>query len=289
MKFADIKGLKEFIAKEKIFTNVIKITDICLGGSSFNFRVDTKNGSFLLKLLKSHRQATYNKLKYLLAKYGNFQPLPQERFGEYFMLAQPYISGHKLGYKDCTPQLIERLLSKHQIISALMLKDEYVLPQQTMSELSAQIDETLTHDNSLAGRLLNKYFWQRIKPELISLQPTNTYIHGDFTANNILIDSDNFPHILDVESVRYGYPVEDICYLFLQLSGFRGFFGNINRFHKLKKLCPYSNEQYLYGVQMFYLNHLKRRICNQKKHKNFRKQMCLLVSLMQYFRVAKSL
>lgn len=164
-----------------------------------------------------------------------------------------------------------------------------------MPKMIEKISECLQKDTSLAGRLLGKYFWQKIKPELVCLESSAKFIHGDLTANNILLDKNGVPHLLDFEQIRYGYEIEDICYLFLQLSGFRGLWGRIGHFARLRKMIEpllqneISAEYWLYGVQLFYLNHLYRRLVNPKKHGSFRKEMCLLWSLRQYFRLSRYL
>ena len=127
-----------------------------------------------------------------------------------------------------------------------------------------------------------------IKKNLISLSSPCQTIHGDLTANNILVDSKLNPHLIDWDAVRYGYPSEDLASLILQLSGFRMPFGRISRFKKLfsrmNKYAQLSTEEWLYGVQAFYLNLLQRRLSNTHKQ-SFHKRLSLLLIASGYFRV----
>ena len=296
MKFAKRKELSEFLRKKQIFPQILSIKEICVGGSSYNFCIKTAQGDFFLKLISAERErGIFLHLKEVLPQLDFLYPLPQEKFAEYYLLAMPYVAGHKLKYKDCTPELFAKLSAEYVKFQACGLAAEFIRPQQNMLKMIAKISECLQNDGSLAGRLLNRYFWQKIKPELICLESSAKFIHGDLTANNILVDESGTPHLLDFEQIRYGYGIEDVCYLFLQLCGFRGLWGRIGRFAKLQKMLQpllqneLTQEYWLYGVQLFYLNHLYRRLINSKKHSSFRKEMCLLWSLRHYFRISEYL
>lgn len=295
MKFAKSKELSEFLRKKQIFPQILSIKEICVGGSSYNFCIKTAQGDFFLKLISVNSKNIYYKLKIILQQFDFLHKLPCEKFAEYYLLAMPYVAGHKLKYKNCTPELFAKLQAEYAKFQNCKLPAEFIRPQQNMPKMIAKISECLQNDSSLAGRLLNKYFWQKIKPELICLESSTKFIHGDLTANNILLDKSGTPYLLDYEQIRYGYGIEDVCYLFLQLSGFRGLWGRIWRFAKLQKMLQpllqneLSQEYWLYGIQLFYLNHLYRRLINSKKHSSLRKEMCLLWSLRQYFRLSEYL
>lgn len=295
MKFAQNQKLADFLRKKQIFPQILSIKEVCLGGSSYNFCVKTEKGEFFLKLISAKQDEIYLQLKNILAQFEFLYPLPVEKFADFYMLAMPYVVGRKLKYADCSPELFAKLQAEYAKFQACKLPAKFIHPQQNMPKMIAKISECLQKDRSLAGRLLNKYFWLKIKPELVCLESSAKFIHGDLTANNILIDKDGTPYLLDFEQVRYGYGIEDVCYLFLQLSGFRGLWGRIGRFAKLRKMIEpllqneISPEYWLYGVQLFYLNHLYRRLINPKKHGSFRKEMCLLWSLRQYFRLSRYL
>ena len=59
-----------------------------------------------------------------------------------------------------------------------------------MSNMIEKISQYFQTDNSFSGYMLNKYFWRKIKPELVCLDGSTKFIHGDLTANNILVDKD---------------------------------------------------------------------------------------------------
>lgn len=295
MKFTQNQKLADFLRKKQFFPQILSIKEICLGGSSYNFCVKTTKGEFFLKLISAKQVEIYRLLKKILSQFEFLYPLPEEKFADFYLLAMPYVVGRKLKYKDCSPELFAKLQAEYAKFRNCSLSAEFIKPQQDMPKIIAKISACLQHDNSVAGRLLNKYFWRKIKPELVCLDGNTKFIHGDLTANNILVDKDGIPYLLDFEQVRYGYEIEDVCYLFLQLSGFRGLWGRIGRFARLRKMIEplmqneISVEYWLYGVQLFYLNHLYRRLVNPKKHSSFRKEMCLLWSLRQYFRLSRYL
>lgn len=296
MKFAQNKELADFLRKKQIFPQILSIKEVCLGGSSYNFCIKTVQGVFFLKLISAERErGVFLYMKKVLSQLDFLYPLSVEKFANFYLLAMPYVVGRKLKYKDCSPELFTKLQAEYNKFRACDLPAEFIQPQQNMPKMIAKISECLQKDQSLSGRLLNKYFWQKIEPELVCLESSTKFIHGDLTENNILLDKNGTPYLLDFEQIRYGYETEDICYLFLQLSGFRGLWGRIGRFAKLRKMIEsllkneISAEYWLYGVQLFYLNHLYRRLINSKKHGSFRKEMCLLWSLRQYFRLSRYL
>lgn len=296
MKFAKSKELVEYLRKKHIFPQISTVEEIYLGGSSYNFCIKTEQGKFFLKLIYTERgKGFFLHLKNILSQLDFLYELPQEKFENFYLLAMPYVVGHKLKFKDCTPELFVKLQAEYSKLQNCNLSAEYIKPQQNMSNMIEKISQYFQTDNSFSGYMLNKYFWRKIKPELVCLNGNTKFIHGDLTANNILVDKDGIPYLLDFEQVRYGYEIEDVCYLFLQLSGFRGLCGRIGRFARLRKMIEplmqneISAEYWLYGVQLFYLNHLYRRLNNPKKHSSFRKEMCLLWSLRQYFRLSRYL
>ena len=90
--------------------------------------------------------------------------------------------------------------------------------------------------------------------------------------------------------VRHGYATEDWAMLMLQLSGFSKLLGNRRYLKKLyeqmQNICA-DNEQWLYGVQLYYMERLRRRLTDVRKKHNLRKNLCFLFSLMRYFAVAR--
>lgn len=293
MKFDRSEKLCDFLQKNQIFPHMTSIKEIYAGGSSYNFYVETHENKFFLKLLVS--QKSYLQIKSILTQLNFIYPLEQENFDEFYLLAMPFVNGHKLRYSDCTPELFEKLKKSYSQMQSCVLSKDFIKAQQNMPEMIKQITSYLKNDKSFSGKMIDKYFWRPILSELVCLEPSNAFIHGDLTRNNILIDEKAQTFIVDFEQIRYGYEIEDICYLFLQLCGFRGLFGNLQHFQKLRQMSlslfdePVSQRYWLYGVQMFYLNHLCRRLTNKQKHSNLRKEMCFLWSLRQYFRLSRYL
>lgn len=293
MKFSQSRELKEFLQEKNIFPELLELREICKGGSSYNFLVRTAAVDYLLKLVPLQEEEAYNRLISILIKFNFVYVIKENVFSAYRMLALPYIHGRGLRYADCTPEFISGLSAEHKRLQEINLEPELIAPQQTASGLAEKTEMLFKKCRSLMSGLIYKYFWRRFKPQLREQKKTDEIIHGDFTSNNIFVDEQKNAHILDVASLRYGYAGEDFAYLFLQLSGFRGLCGRVKRFQNLqrerdafgqKKITP---EQWLYGVQMFYLNNLYRHLRNVKKQTP-RKEFCLFVSLMGYFRLKKA-
>jgi len=293
MKFPQTTELYKFLQEKNIFPELQELREICKGGSSYNFLVRTAAVDYLLKLVPLKREEEYNRLISVLIQFNFVYVIKENVFSSYRMLALPYIHGHGLRYKDCTPKFVSNLCEEHDKLQKINLDTTYILPQQNSKQLSEELESLFFGNNKPMIRLIHKYFWLRFKAQLVNFGKTKEIIHGDFTANNIFVDEQQNAHILDVASLRYGYAGEDFAYLFLQLSGFRGLFGSIKRFLNLqrereafgqKRIKP---EQWFYGVQMFYLNNLRRHLRNKKKQ-TLRKEFCLFVSLMSYFRLKKA-
>lgn len=296
MKFSATSELKDFIVENKLFSEMEYFKEICDGGTSFNFYVKTSQAGYLLKLIPQENIDGYRHLYSVLEELNFIKKLPIEKFENYCMIAMPYINGHKIGYADCTTELLEKLKQDYAKIKFCKVSSENIDSQQRIFDLAATISDLLDKENSLGMRLIKRCFWAKILPELVYLPPSQTTIHGDLTENNVIIDEDGEPHILDYGSLRYGYEIEDIAYLFLQLSGFRGLWGRVSQFAKLQKdffIVQGNNRptlsEWLHGIQLFYLHNLRRRIINSRKNKNLRKNLCLLLSLMHYFRLVKYL
>ena len=202
-----------------------------------------------------------------------------------------YFDGRKVYYDDFTPDFTDKLCRQYQELLKRQLDTKYIGPQQNIMQICSKIENLLQKRNGLIIRILYKNLWNKILSDIVTLPKTKNIIHGDFTANNLMITKDNAPIILDWEGIRYGYATEDWCGLCLELSGFRGFFGSSRR---LKELCNminsqfhFSSKEWKYGFQMFYINLLLRRLSNNKKQ-SWRKQLCLYICLLGYFRVQKA-
>lgn len=289
MKFDDLHGLEQFIVKNEIFADYESIKEIEVGGASYNFCVQTKNERYFLKLLPDNER--FQKAQALCKMLKIFHPTKYEDFKQYKMLVMSYFDGRKVYYDDFTPDFTDKLCLQYKELLKRRLDAQFIAPQFDMKQLCSKIDDLLQKRNGLIIRILYKNFWNKILSDIVTLPKTQNVIHGDFTANNLMITKNNAPIILDWEGIRYGYAGEDWCGLCLELSGFRGFFGSSRR---LKELCNminsqfhFSSKEWKYGFQMFYINLLLRRLNNDKKQ-SWRKQLCLYICLLGYFRVQKT-
>lgn len=294
MKFEKQENLRKFIIEKQLFSGFSGLKEIYTGGSSYNFRVKAgicreKESEFLLKLLRDFE--AWQKLSKILSVLEKKHDLPVDKFENYYLLAMPYIDGRKLKYSDCSPDLFKALLQKYDDMQYLNKPEIIIGEAHNLNRLLKNISEKLSQKEDIFSQLIKKYFVQKVRNELVCLKTETGVVHGDLTANNIMMDKQGRVHLLDYGSLRFGHPMEDFAGLVLQLSGFRGMFGSLRRFTRLKKMLDneekYSLEEWLYGVQAFYLRTLLRHINNTKKWNNYRKKFCLLTSLTSYFRLAK--
>lgn len=289
MKFDDLNDLEQFIIKNRIFADYESIKEIEVGGASYNFCVQTKSECYFLKLLPNNER--FQKAQALCKMLKIFHPTKYEDFKQYKMLVMSYFDGRKVYYDDCNPVFLTKLCLQYKEVLKRRLDTQFIAPQFDMKQLCSEIKDLLEKRNGLIFRTLYKNLWNKILSDIVTLQKTQNIIHGDFTANNLMITKNNAPIILDWEGIRYGYSTEDWCGLILELAGFRGFFGSSRR---LKELCNminsqfhFSSKEWKYGFQMFYINLLLRRLNNDKKQ-SWRKQLCLYICLLGYFRVQKT-
>ena len=288
MKFAYSAELDNFIRSADLFVGALEMREIYCGGSSYNFYIRTTEKEYMLKLIDDEKRYTH--LKNILQRLNVLQNLPEQSFHGLFILVLPYYAGHKITYKDMnTTTAITDFFATYQQMQNALTDFAEVLPALNMAELVSEIDTFLMANNDFFCRIINKLFWQKFKSRLVTPHTQKNVLHGDLTANNILVHNGAF-FLLDFELVRYGAETEDMAGLLLQLSGFRALYGNLRAFaklyHQLNELKSYTPSDWLYGVQMFYINTLLRRLRNaDKKRRNWRKSLCLLIILSGYWRV----
>ncbi|MBP5353435.1 MAG: aminoglycoside phosphotransferase family protein [Alphaproteobacteria bacterium] len=292
MKFTGYETLENFV-RENLFSDCIEMQEIYTGGSSFNFKVKTGTGEYLLKLTGNEME--YRKLSLFVPLFYPLYPLKQQKFHEYYLMAMPFIHGRSLRYGDVNAKLMAQLAQSYRHLEDIASNPEYILPQQHLKTLFENAETLVKQEKGVLGWFLRR-FMTGIKRHTVDIDNKNQVIHGDLSVNNILVDQNGQPYILDFESVRYGKSVEDVAALMLQLSGFRGLTGCLYKFAHLRKMVDnehrFSPQEWLYGVQFFYLKRLCRR-CRQtgknSKKQNFRKSICFMMSLMRYFQIEKYL
>ncbi|MBR1840715.1 MAG: phosphotransferase [Alphaproteobacteria bacterium] len=291
MKFTRINELENFIKNKKLFKGFVSLSEIYTGGSSYNFCVRTKTGKYLLKIMS--RSEKFLRLKYILNKLGLLHEVADENFSaKEKILVMPFIEGKKISRKSLSVACVYGLKEQYRQLQELDIRQLKISEINSLHRSSCEIDQILQRENSLFFKIIRKFFWEKMKEGQVVLQGEKTVIHGDFTENNILIDKQGKPHLIDFEQVQYGYAVEDWMYLLLQMSDFRKLTGSLRLLKNLlqKFNLPYTADELLYGAQSFYWRLLLRRLHNNIHRKvSVRKNICLFIILCGYFRVQKFL
>ena len=286
MKFPNYTALQAFVKTELFPASYKDIYEIYTGGSSYNFCVITAKGKYLLKLLQEKN--IFLKLKALNQINGTLHETKIEDFGQYKLLLTTYFDGHKLSYKDFSEAFIRRLWKIYQTVNRFKLDQRLIGTQRDNRLQYENIIQLLETTNQDIFTYCYRKLLKIMKGDLVRLSLPLQTIHGDFTTNNILVDSELKPCVIDWGSVRYGYSSEDLSSLILQLSGFRSPVGRMARLKKLfssiNKYAQLSSEEWFYGMQAFYLNLLDRRLGNARKQ-SFHKRLSLLLILLGYLRV----
>lgn len=291
MKFERFDELENFIKNKKLFNGYVSLSEIYTGGSSYNFCVKTQTDKYLLKVMT--RSDKSSRLKEILTELNLLHEIADESFSaKEKILVMPFIDGKKMSKRavsdDCVRLLKEQYLQLQNLDAHKIKISESSAPEN----IAREIDEILRREKGWIFRVIDKLFWPRMKKFQVKLDNTKVIIHGDFTENNILIDTEGRPHLIDFEQVQYGYAVEDWMYLLLQMSGFRKLVGSLTLLREfLRKFnLPYTADELLYGSQSFYWRLLLRRLHNNMHRKvSVRKNLCLLMILYGYFRVQKFL
>ncbi|MBR1825460.1 MAG: phosphotransferase [Alphaproteobacteria bacterium] len=266
------------------------MNEIYTGGSSYNFCILTQSGKYFMKLCKNDK--IFSKLKCLYLFHNVLHKVKNETFGQYKILIMPFISGQKIHYRHCSNRFIENLCSAYQKVQTCQINADFIAPMRNMQQLRSELETLFQAQKSILSQCIYKNIWKLMETEVLSLAESKAIIHGDFTANNILVTADEQPYILDWEQLRYGYAAEDFACLALELTGFRGLYGCLSRFERImreiNKHLNISPQEWFYGVQVFYLSLLQRRLANRKKQ-SWRKQLCLWLIMRGYFRVCRLL
>lgn len=290
MKFEYGRQLEDFLQKQNIFPQLEKLQEVDVGGASYNFIVTTGQGRYFLKLLDLSG-GNAEKIKYICNYMELLYPLKIDVFMHYKMIAMHYIDGKKVDYNDFSAEFTEKLVKEYRKLQACPLSPEQIEQMSDIKKMSDYVAQRLQGKTGFFWQRIYKIFAERIAAELCCLSPVSSIIHGDFKRNNILLATDGTTTIIDWEQMRYGYATEDWAGLMLELCGFRSLCGSGHRLRKLGKAIQrhfaFSPEQWQYGIQLFYLNMLKRRVAADKL--SVRKQLCLLICLLSYGRAIKVL
>ena len=292
MKFSYTVQLHSFL-QEKLQNNDFSLTEIYTGGSSYNFHLVMQQGEYFIKIIADEDVKHVNKILHILQHiypdmeiYLGHLQCENKQFNVSMM---PYIKGRKITGKDITPETLVKLQNNYHQITDVANIDIEVDAQITFESLEAKIEHSFAEHKGLKNYMLRHFFWKHFKTHLRSFVSTTQIIHGDFSLKNILIDANRQPHIIDYEMLRYGYMAEDWAFFMLQLANFHKLWGNIRTFKAIfAQIYPLAEDksQWLYGVQMYYLQRLQRRLATEK---SLRKTISFLISLNRYYTIEKTI
>lgn len=105
--------------------------------------------------------------------------------------------------------------------------------------------------------------------------------------NNAIEDINKNIALLDFELIRYGYPVEDMAELLLS-SLLQHCIFIIPKKHMeqlikhINKIFNFTYEQWLYGINLYFLNLVYKRLKSKKLFNSMRKSILFTLNIKKY-------
>ena len=270
------------------------------GGGSKNYICICVQDKFFIKIFpqryKEHAERLFKILKEFDLIPFAFSQTPYILLGAEIMLVQKFISGKELSARELDERRIDILSNRYKdflkkSIKLKALNREQITPEIYFNECMEKLE-----------KMTNKAFSKNIKQKVLQifqnipqLKSQTQIIHGDFSVNNFLYDEKTETlTLVDFESLRKGYVIEDIAKLVLNALLKHSVFFLPKE--KLKKMMMqfnhnfhFSKEEWLYGVKMYYLQSVLQRLHLPKFQNSWRKKLIYMRKLQMFETICQTL
>ena len=293
--------LKAYLVNNVFQQDIVLLKNINRGGSSLNFLCKTEHKSYIVKAIKKEKQDRAIRLCQILKALkkephlytAHLEIFNNQDFFEYenwLIIILSYIDGKRVLLSNLDTKLIDKIYVSYQHISKL---DIPVSPQKNLEQISSEnkqiLQELMKKEKSFIRnkvlKLINMLN-EAIETNVV-LNQDATIIHGDASLNNCLIDHQQNIALLDFELMRYGYKVEDWAEFFISsLSQHAILFIPQKRLKNLilhtNTLFNFSKQEWIYGINLYFLNLIQKRIRSKKLFKSTRKALLFTLNLKKY-------
>lgn len=282
--------IKKYVQQHILKTTITYFKPINRGGMSLNFICKTNSKKYIIKAINKEKKERIIKLcnilealkKEPLIYTAHLETFNNQTFFEYedkLIIIISYVKGKKISYLELSPLVIDSIYNSYKYIAKL---DIEVLPQKVLMNIYSENKQILgellkQNKNFIKTKILNAIYKlnESLKTD-ISLEKPLKIIHGDASLNNCLVDDENNVALLDFELMRYGYEIEDWAeFLISSLSQHSILFIPKNRLSQLigytNTLFNFTKQEWIYGINLYFLNLLNKRIKSKKLFKSIRK------------------
>lgn len=309
-----IHNLKEYLQQQIFKSEIVKFGAIGKGGSSDNFFCQTVKSSCIVKLLpKNSEKRTQrlcrilNALKQnpnfhtakLMTANGQNHFVFEERTG----LLLTYANGQKIRDANLSPHIFNDIISNYRQFQKVKFDNDLILPfvsPEIQCEKNAEHIMKLMNNqrNFIKIKILNqiKMYNELISEDLKNIRGGGILrvIHGDFSLNNIILSNSGKATLLDFETLRYGYAVEDMMFLVLSSVLPHSVFSLPEK--QLTSLLLYlrneeglTKQDILYGAGRYFQTLLSRRVFYSKFLQSLRKDWLFTQHLHKYPKLIKTI
>ena len=289
--------LKSFLSTEVFNEEIDNLKNLNRGGSSTNFVCKTAQKKYLVKLLPASNPQRAERLSNIL---DSLKKIPQIYtpyivefnqkqlfyFEKYIVIVIEFIEGKRIKHHQLNENVLNEIFNSYQHVKDLEIS---TLPQ-------INIKETYLENIKLINNLKTKhigYFKKKILDMMysfneaintdIKLESKPVVIHGDASLNNIMEDKNKKIVMLDFELMRIGYPCEDWAeFLISSLAQHSIFSFPDKKFAQLvvdvNKLMNFSKMDWQYGINVYFLRLLNKRLKAKKLFKSIRKALLFILN-----------
>ncbi len=292
--------IKLVLEKKPFKLDVKKIKKVNAGASSENYICVCTQDQFFIKVFpqkdKAHAERLFKILKEFDLIPHPFLQTPYILLGTEIMLVQKFLSGKELSARELNETRIDLLSIRYKYFlkKSIKLKNlsrEQITPEKYFKECMEVLEKSTgkTFNQKIKKRVL------QIFQNVPQLKSQTQIIHGDFSVNNFLYDekTDTLT-LVDFESLRKGYVIEDIAKLVLNaLLKHSVFFlpkGKLTKMiARFNHNFHFSKEEWLYGIKMYYMQSVLQRLGLKKFQNSWRKKLIYLRKLQMFETICQTL